>query len=376
MRVLHIISDSNIGGAGILLLNLLRHFDRAEVESIVALPKGSALTERLDALQIPHIDLQNPCDGYSPAAVRELSGVLCRTRADLVHANAALAARVSGRICGVPVVHTRHCCFAPTGVWKHFAVRFLGGMCNRALSDGVIATAEAAAEDLRRLGIPERKIKIIINGSDAVREVGEAELMQSMQKWDLQSADCCVGICARLTSCKGHDTFLRAAKRCIERAPHMRWRFLIAGEGEERAWLEALSISLGISESVRFLGFLKDTAPFYRLLRANVNCSTGTETSCLAISEGMSASVPAFVSDYGGNPAMIGGGDAGVVYPAGDHEALAKALCRVLCSPTLEKKMREAAYERYLSHYTAQRMADETAAFYRTVKSPAKATRR
>ncbi len=376
MRVLQVLSDRNIGGAGVLLLNLLRHFDRTEVESIVAMPRGSALLARVDALGIPCVELDGSCDIASPPAIRELVGVICRTRAELVHANAALAARFAGRICGIPVVHTRHCCFAPTGIWKLSAWRFCGGICNRALSDGVIATAAAAAENLRQLGIPDSRICVIINGSDPVREVSEEELADAMQKWNIDRGDRCVGICARLTSCKGHDTFLQAAKLCLQRTPQFRWRFLIAGEGEERARLEQLSESLGISASVRFLGFLKDTAPFYRLLCANVNCSTGTETSCLALSEGMSASVPAFASYYGGNPAMLGESDAGVLYPTGDADALADALCRVLTSPGLEQKMREAAYERYLSHYTARRMAEETAAFYRAVKSQAKARRR
>ncbi|MBQ8212867.1 MAG: hypothetical protein IJZ80_02565 [Clostridia bacterium] len=59
MRVLHVISDHNIGGAGILLLNLLKHFDRSRVESVVALPKDSMLCKRLQALKIPFYGLEH-----------------------------------------------------------------------------------------------------------------------------------------------------------------------------------------------------------------------------------------------------------------------------------------------------------------------------
>ena len=43
IRVLHFISDSNIGGAGRLLVHCLRHFDRTRFDVAVVLPRGSAL---------------------------------------------------------------------------------------------------------------------------------------------------------------------------------------------------------------------------------------------------------------------------------------------------------------------------------------------
>ena len=57
MRVLHVISDENIGGAGVLLCNLLGEFDQTRVQSEVALPLGSALCPRLRELGIPMPEL-------------------------------------------------------------------------------------------------------------------------------------------------------------------------------------------------------------------------------------------------------------------------------------------------------------------------------
>ncbi|MBQ9131153.1 MAG: hypothetical protein IJX62_01605, partial [Clostridia bacterium] len=61
MKVLHVISDENIGGAGVLLCTLLRHFDRERVQSVVALPHGSALTPRIRDLDVPVLELRYPC---------------------------------------------------------------------------------------------------------------------------------------------------------------------------------------------------------------------------------------------------------------------------------------------------------------------------
>ena len=365
MKVLHVISDKNIGGAGILLLNLLSEMRGGEFENVVALPKNGALTERLSEMGVPHVGLLHPCDRISAGAVREICDIIKRENVSLVHANAALSARVAGRRCGIGVVHTRHCCFPPTGIWRASVVRRLGGVWNRMLSDRVIATADAAAENLHALGIPQKKISVIINGSKPIRAVSEEELETVRCSFSIQPNDFCIGICARLESYKGQDVFLHAAKRLTERAPQIPFCFLIVGTGTRRDALEQLANQLAISDVVRFTGFVADMAPIYRLLRINVNCSSGTETSCLAVSEGMSAGVPCAVSDYGGNRAMIGDSEAGCLFPVGDAEALAECMLRIATDHATEERMRIAARERYETHYTAQRMANEVQALYR-----------
>lgn len=367
MKVLHVISDENIGGAGVLLTSLLRNFDRARVQSVVALPRGSALCERIGELDIPTCELAYPCDRLSASSVRELTDLIRTQKVDIVHANAALSARWAGRRCGAIVMHTRHCCYPPTGIWRLGAVRWLGGFWNRALSDRVIATADAAAENLMMLGIPRERIDVIINGSEAVREVSDSELEAARARWGISPDDFTVGICARLEPCKGHETFLRAAKRLTEEYPYRSFRFLIVGDGSRRAELEVTCETLGLESSVCFTGFVKDVALIYRLLRVNVNCSSGTETSCLAVSEGMSAGVPAIVSDYGGNRAMIGDSMAGIVYPVGNADALADAIGRIASDPALEARMRRAARERYESSYTAAAMTESVTRVYERV---------
>ncbi len=364
MRVLHVISDSNIGGAGVLLTTLLRHMDRSKVESVVAIPRGSLLEGRLRALDVPIRFLTNACDRFSSASVGEIKHIIKEEKIDLVHANAALSARIAGKLSHKLVVHTRHCCFPPTGIWKSKAVSFLGGRCNDLLSDRIIATAEAAAENLRLLGIPQKSIELILNGSEPVRAVSEEKLEELRHAFHLTKEDFCIGICARLEEYKGHDVFLKAAKRVLEQYPHRSIRFLVIGDGSQRLTVEHLSESLGISEFVRFTGFVEDMAPIYRLLRINVNCSRGTETSCLALSEGMSAGVPFVASDFGGNRAMWGESMAGMLFPIDDDGELARCICKILSEPALEETMRAAAYARYQQQYTAEQMSDHLTAVY------------
>lgn len=367
MKVLHVISDSNIGGAGVLLCNLLSTFDREAVQSTVALPCGSKLAPRFLKMGIPVLYLSEDCDRASPNSVWELLHIIKRSGAEIVHANAALSARVAARLCRVPVVHTRHCCFPPTGLFSKAFIRRAAGLCNRMLSDFVIATADAAAENLRQLGIPENKIRIIINGSLPVRDVDDGTLEAIREAYGIAKADFTVGICARLENCKGHDTFLDAAVILRESHPEIPFRFLIVGSGSRREELKKMATELGLDDCVTFTGFVSDMAPIYRILRVGVNCSCGTETSCLAISEGMSVGLPTVASDYGGNVAMIGESGAGFLFPTGDAEALANAILRIAEDEDLEKQMKSLAKERYLSHFTAEKMSRQVQQVYEQI---------
>lgn len=366
MRVLHVISDSNIGGAGVLLTSLLRHFDRCRVQSIVALPWDSALATRVTSLGIPVRLLRFRADRPSWQSVGEISRLLVADGIEIVHANAAINARIAGRRCGIPVVYTRHCCYPPTGFWRFPPLQRLGGRWNNALCDRAVATAEAARDDICRMGVDERRVSVIVNGAEAVREVSDKELEEVRRGWGIAADAFVIGICARLEVCKGHETLLRAA-RLLADSVHRRFCVLIVGDGSRRGVLEEMVRTLELGSFVRFTGFLSDVAPAYRLMNLNVNCSSGTETSCLAISEGMSAGVPAIVSDYGGNRAMVGESLAGRVYPVGDSDALAQAIRTVMDDPQLEARMRAAARHRYLSAFSPDRMTEQLTQVYESI---------
>ena len=228
----------------------------------------------------------------------------------------------------------------------------------------VIATADAAAENLSELGIPRSMIRVIINGSEEVRRATDNELDEARGRYGIGTNAFVVGICARLEPYKGQRVLLDAAKILLDAHGEINFRFLVIGDGSEREALEKRTEALGISHAVTFTGFVRDMAPLYGLLRVNVNCSMGTETSCLALSEGFSAGIPAVVSDYGGTCAMIGDSEAGILVPMGDANALANALLAIAQDPARERRMRKAARERYETCFRAHDMAERVTAVY------------
>lgn len=72
IKVLHVLTDTNIGGAGTVLINHLTCFDREKYDISVCLPEGSALTPRVEAEGYRVIPLKHGHDkSFEMSAVSE-----------------------------------------------------------------------------------------------------------------------------------------------------------------------------------------------------------------------------------------------------------------------------------------------------------------
>ena len=100
-----------------------------------------------------------------------------------------------------------------------------------------------------------------------------------------------------------------------------------------------------------------------------INCSVGTETSSLALSEGMSLGKPAIVSNYGGNPYMVKHGVNGFIYECSDYRSLAKCIEKLCADVELYEKMSHESYERFKQELNAENMAQKTNKLYDTLYS-------
>lgn len=356
MKILHILTDSGVGGAGILLENLLAHSALPRACYTVVLPRGAAMAPRLSAQGFRVLPVLRGRDRSLCACdLFRLVRLIRQERPDVLHTHASLSGRLAGWLSGVPVrLATRHCAY-PAGRGGRPLARLLHRWADRHLSTCTVATAQAAADNLLALGIPQEKILLIRNGAKAVERV-PARLSEALRRrLGIPEGAFVVGICARLVPVKGHATLLRAAKRLLSQ--HTGYHFLLVGGGEEEESLRALSTELGIERQVTFTGYTDTPAPYVNLFDVAVNCSTGTETSCLSLSEAMSLGIPCVASRYGGNPEMISEGENGLLFTPGDELALARCIERLRRDPALYSRLSRGGEERYRRALRAEGMA-------------------
>ena len=230
IKVIEVSSDTNIGGAGKCLLTLLENFDYNTFDVKVVLPKNSLLKPHIDKMNIPVIEVDGIADkSLDFAAVKELRMIFKRERPDIVHTHASMSARIAAKQAGAKVVYTRHSVFEPSKKISRGIGKVINGMINNHYADSIIAVAEAAKDNLTDTGVKESKIKVILNGVDGLTPVSTDEKRIIKERFNLPDGYKAVSIVARLEDIKGHDYFIEAADRLLQKG--IKARFYIAGTG-------------------------------------------------------------------------------------------------------------------------------------------------
>jgi glycosyltransferase involved in cell wall biosynthesis len=132
-------------------------------------------------------------------------------------------------------------------------------------------------------------------------------------------------------------------------------RLVIVGDGPERAELEALAASLGVSERVRFAGHHQDTAAFYAQFDVFA-LSSDTEQMPMSVIEAMASGLPVVSTDVGDVRMMVAAENVPLVTPL-DDAAFSGALAAMLANPEARRQIGLA------NALKARRDFDQTAMF-------------
>ncbi|MBQ8004966.1 MAG: glycosyltransferase family 4 protein, partial [Clostridia bacterium] len=198
-------------------------------------------------------------------------------------------------------------------------------------------------------------------GSEPLKRISNEEKSRLRVSLGIPEDSFVVSIVARLEAVKDHRTFILAAAEALR--VHEKMRFLIIGKGSLEKSLKNLASELEISDKLIFTGFCPDVAPYMNISDVNVNCSF-SETSCLAISEGMSLGLPSIVSDCRGNTAMVCDGENGLIFERENSEMLATAMITLAENETLRNNMSAGARRAFEERYTASVMAKQIEELY------------
>lgn len=353
IRVLNVISDSNIGGAGRVLLNYLQYADRNQFETMIAVPRGSLLCEPLRELG----GIVHEVDGlaersYHKDDVRTLMALIRKVDPDIVHTHGALSGRIAGRRCGKAVIYTRHSAFPVPAKLKYPPGRWVNKLVNEHYADHIIAVSPAAAQNLTDAGISKKKITVMMNGVAPLTRASDEECAALRAELGLDPNVFTAGILARIEPYKGHLYILEAAEQLKREGRN--FRILIAGTGSYEDEVRQAIAEKKLENEVLFLGFRSDVAKLLSILDVQLNASYGTEASSIALCEGMSLGVPAIASDYGGNPWQIDDGEDGLIFPSRDSAALARALARLMDEPETLGNMQKRAVEIFHERFTGE----------------------
>ncbi len=220
--------------------------------------------------------------------------------------------------------------------------------------DALTAITEDCRQHALRAGAPERRIRLIFNGTDLERFSPSA----NGNRVDPRFGSLMIFACRQLFPRKGIRFLVEAVARLKTRFPEL--KLVLAGDGFERPALVQLAEELGISDDVTFLGWVPNaTLPdYYRAAAVSVIPSL-EEGFGIPAAEAMGCEVPVVASDAGGLPEVVEHGVTGLVVPRGDPTALAEAIGSLLADPALRRRMGAAGRDRALRLFDWDRSAEQ-----------------
>ena len=384
IKVLHVISDTNIGGAGKVILNFLSEYDREQFDVKVLMPKGSKLKDEVSQLKTEVIEIEGIADqSLDIKAIGKIKKIIKEENPDIVHSHASVSAKMAARCEKKKSIYTRHSVFSQSKKLTRFPGKQINGFLNGFLSDKIIAVAEAAKENLTDTGISEKKIEVILNGVKPIKVINEDERKNIRKKYGFSEDDFIISIIARLDKVKGHQYLIEAAKilkdekdkdernkkegeqKELSREGLSNIKFLIAGTGSEEKGLRDSVKDLDLTDTVIFTGFVKEINEITNITDMIINCSFGTEATSLALLEAMSLGIPAVVTDFGGNADVVEDGQNGFVVPVKAPQSMIEAILKMVQNDKLYGEMSANAKRIYNEKFTAKVMTEKTQNLYK-----------
>ena len=201
--------------------------------------------------------------------------------------------------------------------------------------------------------VPASRIEILPNGTDVSRFNPATHEERQQARRDLGLSEIgpiCVSV-ANLAAVKDLETLIRSAIPLREKLPTI--QFLVVGDGPLREDLENLTTSLGLSDTVRFVGRQADVRPFLTAADFGVLTSL-SEGSSNSILEYMAMGLPSIVSDLPANRELL----KEVLFQPGNPVDLAEKIYRLWqdlsLRTNLSKMSREIAVEYSLEKFSVR----------------------
>ena len=342
MKVLHVITGLDAGGAEIQLAMLLQH-TRHDAD-VVTLYNPGPVAERIraDGTTVRDIGMQRNTE--LPALLR-LRSIIAAGRYDVVHAHlyrSQIYARPAARLARTPVVVTTEHSIGETHIERRKMSTGVRGLylASEKFSDATIAVSDVVRERLVRWGVPAGKITVIPNGLDTGAVAFDpAARQQAREQFGIRPDAYVIGALGRLDTNKRVDMTIAAAAPLLGE----RCKILVVGRGDDRARLEAAAARLGVSDHVIFGGFQPDTTAMLATFDLYVAASV-QETFGLSVLEAMASGLPVL---YTTCPALDGLVTSQARQVAGTAEALRAEIRAAVEAGPRPRESDSAVFEHY-----------------------------
>lgn len=354
MKIIHMISGGDVGGAKTHVLSLLKCLNFGNEVHLVCFMEGEFAQEAramgIPTLVLPSWNLCRTC--------RTLQEFVEEQNIDVVHCHGSRANLVGALLrkkIAPPVVTTVHSDPKLDYLGRPIA-NLIFGKCNAWALRRIrykIGVSGPMRDMLTCRGFSPEQSFVIPNGVDFT------DLSAAMTRDDFldsvglsrENDTVVFGIAARISPVKDMKTLVRGFAKAAQQIPSI--RLVIAGDGEEREEVEALTRELGMEKKVAFAGWFQDMNSFYHAIDVNVLTSL-SEGFPYVIPEAARMHCATIATNVGGIPQVIVPEKTGLLLAPGDVNALSRHMVRLTQDGGLRQRLGDALYAKCKSNYSLE----------------------
>jgi L-malate glycosyltransferase len=367
--ILFVEHTSALGGAELLLLQVLEHLAPGRWEMHLACPTGplneaaASLGAEVHTVTLPRLRRSARFLGDWAGGVRKITSLVKAVRPVILVANtvrAMMYTAPAARLAGVPLVWYRHDFWLGESQPRWCWADRLGKVVLCSATTAIIAGSHATA----RLHPYPKRITVVHNGIK-IKPVAPSEVGLTFRaEYGIPAGAPLVGMVGRLRPIKGQDRFLRSMAVVAKAVPSARF-IVVGGEifglrDDYPAYLQGISRELGLigaagGDRVIFTGHLADPAPAMAAMDVFVQPGAA-EAFGLVNVEAMAMEKPVVGFAHGGLPEIVMPGETGLLVAPGDEMALAEAVIALLRDPGRRTEMGRAGRARAVQEFNIERM--------------------
>jgi len=373
MRILHIIDSAGLYGAERVVLTLMEEQSRAgQLPILCSIGSPGAGEKPIEAeararhLRVKQVRMRN---GPNLPGALSILRYARERQIDLLHSHGykgnILFGLLPRAVRRIPVVATLHGWANRSGASKIAIYEWLDAKLLGKL-DAVVVVSAAMLDHPKLSGRSGREPRIIQNAVDSsARRSGEELDRRIVEFCDGRFT---VGSIGRLSPVKGQQQLVEAIHELVTQGIEL--RAVILGGGPLRDSLQARIDELRLQDRVLLPGYVADAASYLHLFDLFALPSL-TEGLPITLLEAMQCGTPIVASGVGGVPALLSGGEAGLLVPPADRQELVQAIRAVYEDRPSAHARAERAAELVRTRYSAEEMARQYAEVYAEVVSRA-----
>jgi len=353
IKLLHVTSSLKIGGAEVVLCDIVRTLGHNAFEHHVIYFHDGPNVERMADIGAKLYHIKGLACLYDPLFFARLFFLIKTLKPDVIHSllwSANVSSRIVAKLLRIPHISAYHLDIYNDGILRIFLDK-----ATRHMSDYVVAVSDDVAASLGERSTCKRRV-IIKNGIDFEylhKQVAGCGVTR--QKFGFNQSDFIIGSVGRLHPQKNFPLLLKSFA-LVSRVRNNA-RLVIVGVGPLEHSLRDLACHLGIKDKVVFV-IGKKACDYYPVFDCFVQSSI-KEGLSIALLEAISFGLPCIVTNNSATHPVIEHGVHGLIVKSQDEKGLYDALLQFIDNPSLSSGLGSAAKSHVLESFSVKDMAEQ-----------------